>query len=976
MRLVERDTEKRALREALDSVLEGQGRLIILSGPVGCGKTSLLTDLGGYAEENGCRVVQATAAFSERELPLGVVGQIFDGLRDRAVEARRALDLLIQDPRVGRTRPGFDLYDPPSPDVLRTIWMALLSSSVREPLVVLVDDVQHIDGVSLHFLLYLARRLWSTRVLLVLADSETTPEVSGALRSELTPLPGCVRLPVEPLTVEGVAAVLADNGAPGDRAFAERSHELTGGSASLVVALAGDCASKEAEICPVPGEAFNLAVLSIVRRCGDRPMRVAQQAAVLGEGTTAEWIILCIESDRSETIRAIETLTAAGLFIDGQFRDNSMRVAILRDMDDDSRSEFNLRAGKTLYHGGLPAIEVATYLVACGRGEPWMVPILEEAVEQALESNRDQDAASFLRLARDSCADERQRAAIVAKVMQLEWHSDPRSADRHLPWLHDAHRDGPFRPGTVTRMLGSLLWTGNFETARQLLRAQAQDAYDAEDVAGLRISYYRSQHTYPTIREALGEPPAMSARHISPEESAAEIFAATITQGGNASLADRAEQILSTTPVGDRTMDIIQSLLMTLVYCGQTERARIWCDHVRADERLSAAWRATAETIRAEIALREGQAKHAYAHAQSGLELIGPQQWGVAHAAPIGCIVLACTASGLHDEAEVLLHRPVLQAAFQTRYGLHYLHARGHHNLAVGALTRALTDFRTCGRLMAEWSMDNAALVPWRSDAALVHLQRGETAPARALAKAHLERFPGDIVAEQILECVTEGEAGGIVRAPSVLHPACGGEPHTSVVSSDQRKIASRLTRAELRVARLVVGGLTNREIAANLSLTSSTVEQHLTSILRKLGVRSRKQVSAYLSHLSAAEADLSTSAAEFSASAGVTGMSLRRSGPVIAVVVTAITIISEYNLESNTPIRRPIARITNSVRPRVFISMLRMVECCHRMCTDLAQISVPTDLPPIAISMINARSRRSEMLRSVRLMLSPAIIK
>jgi DNA-binding CsgD family transcriptional regulator len=51
------------------------------------------------------------------------------------------------------------------------------------------------------------------------------------------------------------------------------------------------------------------------------------------------------------------------------------------------------------------------------------------------------------------------------------------------------------------------------------------------------------------------------------------------------------------------------------------------------------------------------------------------------------------------------------------------------------------------------------------------------------------------------------------------------------------------LTGAEERVARLVANGKTNREVAAALFVTVRTVETHLSSIYRKLGLRSRSEL-------------------------------------------------------------------------------------------------------------------------------------
>jgi DNA-binding NarL/FixJ family response regulator len=55
---------------------------------------------------------------------------------------------------------------------------------------------------------------------------------------------------------------------------------------------------------------------------------------------------------------------------------------------------------------------------------------------------------------------------------------------------------------------------------------------------------------------------------------------------------------------------------------------------------------------------------------------------------------------------------------------------------------------------------------------------------------------------------------------------------------------SERLTTREQEVALLVARGLTNRRIAQELSISEHTVANHVRKILKKLGLRSRAQIS------------------------------------------------------------------------------------------------------------------------------------
>ena len=77
--------------------------------------------------------------------------------------------------------------------------------------------------------------------------------------------------------------------------------------------------------------------------------------------------------------------------------------------------------------------------------------------------------------------------------------------------------------------------------------------------------------------------------------------------------------------------------------------------------------------------------------------------------------------------------------------------------------------------------------------------------------------------------------------ARSELYSA-GSRPRREALSGPES-----LTPSELRVAELAAAGHSNRDIAQTLYVTPKTVEVHLTSIYRKLGISTRTELSASL---------------------------------------------------------------------------------------------------------------------------------
>ncbi len=94
------------------------------------------------------------------------------------------------------------------------------------------------------------------------------------------------------------------------------------------------------------------------------------------------------------------------------------------------------------------------------------------------------------------------------------------------------------------------------------------------------------------------------------------------------------------------------------------------------------------------------------------------------------------------------------------------------------------------------------------------------------------------------------------VRAADEVFAALAARPFVGAVRLELAALGVRprdgddpdlpgLTAQELRVARLVASGLSNREAAAQLYLSPKTVEYHLARVYTKLGVKHRNQLAA-----------------------------------------------------------------------------------------------------------------------------------
>jgi two-component system nitrate/nitrite response regulator NarL len=122
----------------------------------------------------------------------------------------------------------------------------------------------------------------------------------------------------------------------------------------------------------------------------------------------------------------------------------------------------------------------------------------------------------------------------------------------------------------------------------------------------------------------------------------------------------------------------------------------------------------------------------------------------------------------------------------------------------------------------------------------------------RTGAKGYLTQTLTNPMFDRAIEKVQEGEIWAGRRAiGSLLDELLGAPVVTDDAASETRiKLAKQLrhlTPRELEIVRRIANGATNKEIAATLNVSVSTVKAHLTSIFRKLDQPDRLRLALHL---------------------------------------------------------------------------------------------------------------------------------
>ncbi|MFF7979799.1 LuxR C-terminal-related transcriptional regulator [Streptomyces sp. NPDC007901] len=877
-----------------DRTRTGGGRLVLLRGATGTGRTTVLEAAAEHAAALGLRALRARCSPADTAISFATVLQLLGRVPEFA-------DLAVDgDERA--TAAG--------------LWRVLRSYAEDSPLLVAVDDVHLADAPSHRWLVESARHIDRLPILLLVSERsqyDLAPPTPGFAHS--LP-PALVRThTLAPLTPEAAAGRVREAFPRADRAWVGACVSAAAGSPLLLRALLDDLDDTRHPQVPTataalyPG-AYPAAVQWWLDSAGPATTEVARALAVLEEDTAGglpeqditPLLAELADADPTRVAGWLTAMTNLGLLTPGpdgrpHYSHPLLRDAILSGVPGSRRRAAHRAIAEALLHQDAPAETVARQLLSTGPVEaPWAPPLLKDAATLALYEGRQEDAVAYLRRALEEPLPDERRQQLLTELGSLEYAA-PRSTAA-IPRLAEAVRL-PAAPQDRVRAAVAL---GTALTGRGRTRKAVEVLRWVDGELDGHPDLVRTLHTASVllsdqdqeIRQELYQRLSETADR-SPELVGTAGQALLVRHAAGAGLtsardAMRRLRTLLAEPSDPLTEPFLVGTAATVAqWADELDEADLLVDRGLAGQRpdLLHPMHQALINNRTDIAA----ARADYAHLADAPEAVAPTN---VHAHTL----IALVETGRTAQAERLVAGIDLGEAPDSWELNRFLYARGVVRAAAGDPAAALHDFLECGRRQSAREVVSPVVTPWRTAAAECRLALGRPLEAIALAEEELRlarvwgtpRTVGRAL--RVLGAATVGRRGLELAEQAVAllrdAPAAGAEPTEALIALGRRLIAAgeaarardclreaaeqaerlgavrlvelaertlrkggarsprrrtgaaSLTGSERRIAELAAEGRTNGEIAALLHLARRTVETHLTHTYKKLGIRRR----------------------------------------------------------------------------------------------------------------------------------------
>ncbi|MFI9550974.1 BTAD domain-containing putative transcriptional regulator [Nonomuraea endophytica] len=439
--LVERAAETKVIGHALERASDGAGGgLVLVEGPAGMGKTSLLGHARDTAEAMGFTVATARGTDLEVDNGWGCVRQLFERFARQPGSPASAAVVRVTNADPSMPQGEYAIID-------SLFWLAA-DLAAANPLLIVVDDLHWADAASAQFLAYLGARLDGLAVVVLLASRPGADRL-GRITSIIAGLPLATTITPAPLTVEGCAVLLGES-PEGERAL--RCHEATRGNPFLVRQLRDNPGGSLA--CFVAGQLRHLPALagSALRALAVLGDDVDGRALAAVSGIPAHEVM-----DAVAALVANDLVEARGVPARFTFCHPLIRQAVYEGIRPSTLIGLHMAAVRAALTDR-DAIRAATHLLRIppGTGGRDTVELLLRAADLSLARGSVDGAVAFLRRALDEDLGER-RLTVLTRLGLAEALVDMPRSLQHLAEVLELEPD-PERRAEIALTIGCTTW--------------------------------------------------------------------------------------------------------------------------------------------------------------------------------------------------------------------------------------------------------------------------------------------------------------------------------------------------------------------------------------------------------------------------------------------------------------------------------------------------------------------------------------
>jgi DNA-binding CsgD family transcriptional regulator len=530
--LLEREAQVAGLQALVDAAESGSGRLAVLEGSAGLGKTRLLLEARAIAGSAGMRVLAARGGEFEGEFAYGIVRQLFEALLLSIPQDLRAE--LLSGP-AARVEPLFGGSQPSGPQAMPAegsfaifhglYWLAA-NMAFEQPTLLTIDDLHWADGPSLRWLLYLTRRLEGVPLLVVVGTRPPEGEsLDPTLVAELIADPEAAAIRLEPLGRASIAVLAREHhGMEPDGDFCAALETATGGNplfvGAVLDAFARDGTSPTAEnavrVLEIGAQGVSRFVGLRLARLQPEALALLRAASILGDGIELRFAAALADVEAAELGHAAAQLVRLDLLRREdpvEFFHPIVRHAVSETLDVVEREAAHHAAAELLLEAGAePETAAAHLLRVAPRADSFVVSTLRQAAERSLAQGAAEPAVGYLTRALDEQLDPAMQAELLVDLGLAERRTNGPAAADHLRAALALLTDRS-RRSTVALELGSALWFTDRIADALAVFEQALDEVDRNSnpdlyellLAELISSAWWDAQTCPIAEKRIGE---------------------------------------------------------------------------------------------------------------------------------------------------------------------------------------------------------------------------------------------------------------------------------------------------------------------------------------------------------------------------------------------------------------------------------------------------------------------------------------